>query len=51
VPSQTDVRLAFYPAAVYFIVALGAQEPALGAFRLFEGEKRWERVEYRVAEA
>ena len=50
VPSATDVRLAFYPAAVYFIVGLGAGGPALGAFRIFEDEKRWERVEYRLAE-
>jgi len=51
VPSATDVRLAFYPAAVYLIVGLGAGAPVLGAFRIDEGEKRWERVEYRVAGA
>ena len=50
IPSETDVRLAFYPAALYFIIGLGAREPALAAFRIFEGEKRWERVEYRVVE-
>ena len=48
VPSATDVRLAFYPAAVYFIIGLGAATPVLGAFRIYEGEKRWEQVEYRV---
>ncbi len=48
VPSATDVRLAFYPAAVYFIMSLGANSEQLGAFRIFEREKRWERVEYRV---
>src|SRR5215471_14168296 len=31
-PSETDVRLAYYPAAVYFIVGLGAAEPRLRAF-------------------
>lgn len=50
VPSATDVRLAFYPAAVYFIMSLGAGAEQLGAFRIFEREKRWERVEYRVVE-
>jgi len=48
VPSETDVRLAFYPAAIYFIVGLGGAEPVLRAFRLFESERRWERVEYQV---
>ena len=49
VPSETDVRLAFYPAALYLIIGLGAAAPVLGAFRIDEGKKRWERVEYRVA--
>ena len=48
VPSETDVRLAFYPAALYLIIGLGADAPVLGAFRIDEGKKRWERVEYRV---
>ncbi|MFL6210857.1 MAG: M67 family metallopeptidase [Pyrinomonadaceae bacterium] len=50
VPSETDVRLAFYPAVVYLIIGLGGAAPVLGAFRLYEGEKRWERVEYQVSE-
>ena len=33
-PSETDVRLAYYPAAVYFIVGLGGEEPCLRAFRI-----------------
>ena len=49
-PSETDVRLAFYPAAIYFILGLGAEPARLHAFRLFENEKRWARVEYRVVE-
>jgi proteasome lid subunit RPN8/RPN11 len=48
VPSETDVRLAYYPAAVYFIIGLNANEPALRAFRISETEGRWERVEYAV---
>ena len=47
-PSETDVRLAYYPSAVYFIVGLGATEPCLRAFRLSEREGRWEPAEYRV---
>lgn len=49
-PSETDVRLAFYPAAVYFILGLAAQPAAVRAFRLFESEQRWVRVEYRIIE-
>ena len=50
-PSETDVRLAYYPAAVYFIVGLGNAEPTLRAFRISEAERRWERVEYAIADA
>lgn len=48
-PSVTDVRLAYYPSAVYFIIGLGGDAPVLRAFRLDEREGRWERVEYRIA--
>jgi len=37
VPSPTDVRLAFYPDALYVLVSLAAPEPALGAFRIVDG--------------
>ncbi len=46
-PSETDVRLAYYPSAVYFIVGLG-DEPCLRAFRISERQGRWERAEYEV---
>jgi [CysO sulfur-carrier protein]-S-L-cysteine hydrolase len=46
-PSETDVRLAYYPSAVYFIVGLG-DKPCLRAFRISEREGRWEQVEYEV---
>ena len=49
-PSQTDVRLAYYPSAVYFIVGLGGDRPTLGAFRISESEGRWERAEYEIAD-
>ena len=47
-PSQTDVRLAYYPSAVYLIVGLGAAEPCVRAFRISEREDRWEHAEYEV---
>lgn len=49
-PSETDVRLAFYPSATYLIIGLGGAEPALRAFRISEREQRWEQVEYRVVD-
>jgi proteasome lid subunit RPN8/RPN11 len=50
VPSDSDVRMAYYPKAVHFIVGLAGDEPVLRAFRLFEEERRWEHVEYEVCE-
>ena len=50
VPSDADVRLAFYPSAVYLIVGFEQDgEGVLRAFRIFESEGRWERASYRVA--
>lgn len=49
-PSETDVRLAYYPAAVYLIVGLASPEPTLRAFRISEAERRWEQVEYAVGD-
>lgn len=36
-PSPTDVGLAFYPDALYVLVSLERDEPALGAFRIVDG--------------
>jgi len=47
-PSASDVRLAFYPAATYFIIGLGQSQPVMRAFRILEPEQRWEQVEYEV---
>lgn len=47
-PSETDVRLAYYPSAVYFIVGLAAKEPCLRAFRISEREGLWDSAEYHV---
>jgi len=49
-PSETDVRLAYYPQAVYFIVGLAGPQPVMCAFRISEREERWERVEYAIAD-
>jgi [CysO sulfur-carrier protein]-S-L-cysteine hydrolase len=49
VPSETDVRLAFYPRAIYFIIGLGGAQPVMRAFRISEREERWEQVEYAIA--
>jgi proteasome lid subunit RPN8/RPN11 len=47
-PSATDVRLAYYPSAVYLIVGLGGEQPNLGAFHISESEGSWEPVEYEI---
>jgi proteasome lid subunit RPN8/RPN11 len=49
-PSATDVRLAYYPAAVYLIVGFRKSEPCVRAFRLIEREGRWEPAEYEIIE-
>ena len=37
-PSPTDVGLALYPDALYILVSLAEAEPALGAYRIVDGE-------------
>jgi proteasome lid subunit RPN8/RPN11 len=38
-PSKTDVELAFYPEALYFIVSLqDRQAPVIRAFRISDGQ-------------
>ena len=48
-PSPTDVGLAFYPDALYLLVSLAEDEPALGAYRIVDGVIH--PVEILVAEA
>ncbi len=48
-PSDTDVRLAYYPDATYLIVGLAGASPALRAFVISEREQRWKQVEYAIA--
>lgn len=47
-PSATDVRLAFYPRAIYFIIGLAGSQPMMRAFRISERDERWEQVEYGI---
>lgn len=45
VPSTADVRLAFYPAAIYIIIGFDDEgSTVLRAFRIPERDQRWERV-------
>lgn len=37
-PSQEDIRLAYDPSILYFILSLAAEEPVLNAFRIQDGE-------------
>ena len=49
-PSETDVRLAYYPSATYLIVGLAGSEPIVNAFQISEREQRWKQVEYEIAD-
>lgn len=51
VPSATDVRLAYYPEAVYFIIGFNHEGAGVvRAFRIFERQARWERVSFGIVE-
>lgn len=47
-PSASDVRLAYYPSAIYFIIGLSGSHAQLRAFRINESAGRWEQVEFHV---
>ncbi len=49
-PSETDVRLAYYPQAIYLIIALACELPVMRAFKISEAEGLWEEVEYAIAD-
>jgi proteasome lid subunit RPN8/RPN11 len=49
-PSETDVRLAYYPSAIYLIIGLGGGEATLRAFRISERESLWEQIAFEVVE-
>jgi [CysO sulfur-carrier protein]-S-L-cysteine hydrolase len=48
VPSETDIRLAFYPSAFYFIIGL-KDEPSLCVYSINEQAGSWSRAELVVA--
>jgi [CysO sulfur-carrier protein]-S-L-cysteine hydrolase len=49
-PSETDVRLAYYPSAKYLIIGLGGVAAVIKAFSISEREQRWQQVEYEIAD-
>jgi proteasome lid subunit RPN8/RPN11 len=49
-PSETDVRLAYYPYATYLIVGLAGTEPVVKAFKISERERSWIEVEYQLVD-
>ena len=49
-PSETDVRLAYYPSATYLIISLGGTGPVIKAFNISEREHRWDQVEYEITD-
>jgi len=49
-PSETDVRLAYYPAATYLIIGLGGEQPVVQAFLISEQRADWEQVEYVISD-
>lgn len=50
VPSTTDVRLAYYPSAIYFIIGLSDAGAILRAFRINESAGGWEHVGFHVSD-
>lgn len=48
VPSRTDVRLAYYPDVIYFIVGFVGRRAVLRAFRIYADEERWEPAPHQV---
>ena len=49
-PSETDVRLAYYPSAKYLIIGLGGLNAVIKAFLIAEREQLWQQVEYEIAD-
>lgn len=49
-PSETDVRLAYYPSAKYLIIGLAGVEAVIKAFSISEREQSWEQVEYEIVD-
>jgi proteasome lid subunit RPN8/RPN11 len=51
-PSETDVRLAYHPSAIYFIIGFTDEDEArLRAFRFYMHEGRSEAASFRVSQS
>lgn len=50
IPSETDIRQAFYPSATYLIIGLAGGGPTIKAFNISEREHSWHPVEYEIAD-
>jgi [CysO sulfur-carrier protein]-S-L-cysteine hydrolase len=50
VPSETDVRLAFYPSVFHLIVGLAGDAPTFGLFHISEADGYWERAKFSIIE-
>jgi [CysO sulfur-carrier protein]-S-L-cysteine hydrolase len=48
IPSETDIRLAYYPSAFYFIIGLAGDSATLGVFHISEAERFWKHAQYSV---
>jgi proteasome lid subunit RPN8/RPN11 len=49
-PSETDVRQAFYRDVIYFIIGRNGGNYVLRGFRLYESERRWEDAGFIVTD-
>jgi proteasome lid subunit RPN8/RPN11 len=49
-PSEADVRLAYYPSAIYFIIGLQGKEASLRAFSINEAKRLWEPASYTIVD-
>ena len=49
-PSETDVKLAYYPSAKYLIIGLAGTEAVIRAFTISERDHRWQQVEYEITD-
>lgn len=47
-PSASDVRLAYYPSAIYLIIGLSGVSAQLRAFRINESDGRWQQIDFDV---
>lgn len=49
VPSDSDVRLAYYPSAIYIIIGMHDLEPSLRAFHIDESAGSWKAAQLVIS--